>query len=105
MTAPLSGQFSSPKAKGMMGGPRATKGFDGSGDMSVLSGTTRGNLQSAWFWNQYPYVIGGLTEYDAQATMPGSNLQALGASVPASELKVGGGPSQAQVPDYGGTLY
>ena len=105
MTLPLSGQFSQPKVKGMMGGARDTKGFDGSGDMTAISGTTRGNLQAAWFWNQYPYVIGGLTEYSPQATMPGSNLQALGPSVAESDLKVGGGPSQAQVPDYGGTLY
>lgn len=105
MTAPLSGQFSQPKAKGMMGGPRATKGLDGSGNMGALSGTTRGNLVASWFWNQYPYVVGGLTEYDPRATMTGSNLQALGPSVEQSELKVGGGPSQAEVPDYGGTLY
>jgi hypothetical protein len=110
MTAPLSGQFSKPKVKGMMGGPRATKGRDGSGDLSAVSGkplpgTTRGNLSAAWFWNQYPYLIGGLTEYDPNATMPGSNLQSLGASEVEQEAKVGGGASQAQIPDYGGTSY
>lgn len=74
MTAPLSAPLFGPKVKGMMGGPRTSKGSDGSGDMSLISGTTRGQDQATWMWQQYPYIIGGKTEYDPQATMPGSNL-------------------------------
>lgn len=75
MTAPLSGgQFEEPKVKGMFGGPRTPKGSDGLGNMGLVSGATRGQDQATWLWRQYPYVIGGLTSYDPQATMPGSNL-------------------------------
>lgn len=104
MTAPLGGQFSPEKVKGMFGGPRATKGRDGTGDLTKLSGTTYGGQGLGWYWQGYPAVTGGLTDYDPRVTEVGSNMQAV-MSQPqvASELKVGGGPTQAQVPDYGGT--
>lgn len=110
MTAPLSGQFATPMVKGMMGGSRDTKGNDGTGDMSNVSGvplpgTTRGNLTASWFWNEMPFVYSGRTEYDPNATMPGSNLQSLGASEEEQSAKVGGGASQAQIPDYGGMSF
>lgn len=104
MSAPLSGQFNEQRVKGMFGGPRATKGNDGTGDMTKLSGTTYGGAGLGWYWTGYPAVIGGLTEYDPNVTMTGSNMQAVGDNPEiASESKVGGGPSQAEVPDYGGT--
>lgn len=103
MTAPLSGQFSPEKAKGMFGGPRAPKGRDGAGNLNALSGTTYGGAGLGWYWQSYPNVISGLTEYATDATMPGSNIEAVRATEVASESKVGGGPSQAEVPDYGGT--
>jgi hypothetical protein len=82
MTAPLSGgQFEEPQVKGMFGGSRATKGLDGAGNMSLISGSTRGQDQATWLWRQYPYVIGGLTSYDPQQTMPGSNLNAVSPDV------------------------
>jgi hypothetical protein len=78
MTAPLSGiEFAQPKTKGMMGGPRTPKGNDGTGDMTAISGATRGQDQATWMWLEYPYVTGGLTSYDPQATMTGSNLSAV----------------------------
>ena len=104
MTAPLGGQFSEERVKGMFSGPRATKGRDGTGDLTKLSGTTYGGQGLGWFWQGYPNVIGGLTEYDPSVTMTGSNMQAVNAQPEiASESKVGGGRSQAEVPDYGGT--
>lgn len=62
MTAPLQGgQFDSERVKGMFGGPRATKGRDGTGDMSRLSGaTTYGGASLGDYWNLYPNIIGGL---------------------------------------------
>lgn len=104
MTAPLSGQFSREEVKGMFGSPRATKGRDGTGDLSALSGTTYGGAGLGWYWRGYPNIIGGQTEYDPSVTMTGSNMDAVNAQPQViSELKVGGGPSQAEVPDYGGT--
>lgn len=103
MSAPLGGQFSDERVKGMFSGPRDTKGRDGTGDLTRLSGTTYGGSGLGWYWQGYPNVIGGLTEYNPQALMPGSNIQAVGATQDASELKVGGGPTQADIPDYGGT--
>ena len=93
MTAPLSGQFRSEPSKvgGMFGGPRGSKGKYDQGNINKLSGTTYGGQGLGWFWNGYPNVIGGLTEYDPGATMPGSNLEAVGAGEVPSERKVGGG--------------
>jgi hypothetical protein len=104
MTAPLSGQFNKLRVKGMFGGPRATKGNDGTGSLNSMNGVTYGGQGLGWFWNGYPAIIGGLTEYDPGVTMTGSNMQAVNDEPEvASESKVGGGPSQAEVPDYGGT--
>lgn len=103
MSQSLSRSLFDQRVKGMMGGPRTTKGSDGTGDITQNSRTTYGGQGLGWFWNSYPNVIGGLTEYDPNATMPGSNIDAVQSTAVASELKVGGGPSQAEVPDYGGT--
>jgi hypothetical protein len=104
MTQSLSRSLFGQRVKGMMGGPRATKGNDGTGDLSKLSGTTYGGQGDGWYWNAYPNVIGGLNEYDARVTDVGSNMAAvMDQPEVASESKVGGGPSQAEVPDYGGT--
>lgn len=106
MTAPLSGQFQSEASKvgGMFGGPRGSKGKYDQGNLNKLSGTTYGGQGLGWFWQGYPNVIGGLTEYDPAVTMTGSNMQAVNAQpVIESESKVGGGRAKAQVPDYGGT--
>jgi hypothetical protein len=104
MTSPLGGQFSEEKVKGMFSGPRATKGRDGAGDLTQVSGTTYGGQGLGWYWQGYPNITGGLTEYDKNVTETGSNMQAV-MSQPkiASESKVGGGRSKAQIPDYGGT--
>ena len=62
MTAPLSGgQFAPERVKGMFSGRVATKGRDGTGDMSKLSGaTTYGGASLGDYWNLYPGIIGGL---------------------------------------------
>ena len=109
MSAPLSGQFdqevsASEKVKGMYGGPRATKGRDGTGNLAATSGATYGGQGLGWYWQGYPNIIGGLIGYPPEATMPGSNMSVVNDQPEvASESKVGGGPSQAEVPDYGGT--
>lgn len=94
MTSPLSAnEFAEPQVKGMFSGPRATKGLDGAGNMSLVSGATRGQDQAVWLWRQYPYVISGLTNYDPQQTMPGSNLSAV--SPGASDLARDAGLDQS----------
>lgn len=103
MTQSLSRSLFDQQVKGMFGGPRATKGNDGTGNLSLNSGTTYGGAGLGWFWQGYPAVIGGLTEYNPNATMAGSNLDAVRQTEIASESKVGGGPTQAEIPDYGGT--
>lgn len=103
MSQSLSRSLFEQRTKGMFGGPRATKGNDGIGNLALNSGRTYGGSGYGWFWDSYPSVISGLTEYDPQATMTGSNLDAVKATEVASESKVGGGRSQAEVPDYGGT--
>jgi len=65
------------KTTGMFAGPRGTVGQSLQGNAALTSGTTYGGQGLGWFWQGYPSVIGGMTEYNAGATMPGSNLSAL----------------------------
>jgi hypothetical protein len=52
------------------------------------------------YWDQMPAIIAGSSGYSALSTETGVPM---GTPAIDSELKVGGGPSQAEVPDYGGT--
>jgi len=93
---------SSTQANGMMGGPRGKKGTYLMGNLAETSGITYGGQGLGWYWQGYPSVIGGMTEYDPSALMPGSNMEAVQQSE-VSTSKVGGGAAQAEIPDYGGT--
>ncbi len=62
---------------GMFAGPRGSKGQYLRGNLAETSGTTYGGQGLGWFWQGYPSVIGGLTDYNPQALQPGSNLSAV----------------------------
>lgn len=64
------------KTRGMFAGPRGSYGQNIEGNSALTSGTTYGGQGLGWFWQGYPSVIGGLTEYDPRALQPGSNLSA-----------------------------
>jgi hypothetical protein len=65
------------KTTGMFAGPRGSYGQSLQGNSGLTSGTTYGGQGLGWFWQGYPSVVSGLTEYNPAATMPGSNLSAL----------------------------
>lgn len=65
------------KTKGMFAGPRGSYGQYVEGNAGNTSGTTYGGQGLGWFWEGYPSVIGGRTEYDPRALQPGSNLSAI----------------------------
>ena len=64
------------KTRGMFAGPRGNYGQNVEGNSALTSGTTYGGQGLGWFWQGYPAVTGGLTEYDPRALQPGSNLSA-----------------------------
>jgi hypothetical protein len=53
------------------------------------------------FWQQYPSLIAGQQVGPGPSTQTGAPVGT--PDVQADLAKVGGGPMQAQVPDYGGT--
>lgn len=65
------------KTTGMFAGPRGSYGQYITENAGRVSGTTYGGAGLGWFWQGYPSVIGGLTEYDPRAIQPGSNLSAV----------------------------
>jgi hypothetical protein len=104
MSQALSSALFSQRVKGDKGGPRATKGNDGTGDLSLNSGAvTYGGEGNGDFWQLYPGMIGGLVEYNPMALEPGSNREALSDYSEQSFGKVGGGAADAEIPPYGGT--
>jgi hypothetical protein len=60
-----------------------------------------GYAGNGMYWNNYPGLLSGISGYAAVSTATGSPVGT--PEVPANDLKVGGGPSQAEIPDYGGT--
>jgi len=65
------------KTTGMYAGPRGTVGQSLQGNAAMTSGTTYGGQGLGWYWQGYPSVIGGMTEYDPRTLQPGSNLSAV----------------------------
>jgi hypothetical protein len=100
MSVPLSGQFDqeSTQTTGMMAGPRGQKAPRGvvgvPQDGPVYAGS------AGIYWNQMPAFIGGISDFAGFSTETGVPM---GTPAVSDELKVGGGPTSAQVPDYGGT--
>jgi hypothetical protein len=74
---------------GMFAGPRGSKGQYDRSNLAETSGTTYGGQGLGWFWQGYPNIIGGITEYNPQATMPGSNLSAVQLGADTLALKAG----------------
>ena len=72
---------------GMFAGPRGSYGQYDRSNLAETSGTTYGGQGLGWFWQGYPSVIGGMTEYNPDALQPGSNLSAvqLGSSTTAAD--------------------
>ena len=95
-------------AKGMFGGPRGKKGNYLQGELAQTSGTdgsisrsvefnqermtTYGGQGLGYFWKDYPSVIGGTTNYAADATMPGSNMSVVNPESSALAKKAGMAP-------------
>ena len=60
------------------GGPRGSGyGQVDESNLGMVSGETYAGQGDGWYWNQYPSVTGGLTEYNPQALLPGSNMSAV----------------------------
>lgn len=74
------------KARGMFSGPQPTYGQTLEGNAGLTSmetnyGVTRGDTNSptAWFYEDYPYAVGGKTRYNPNSLQPGSNVSAVNA--------------------------
>ena len=79
-------------AKGMFGGPRGEKGNYLQGNLAQTSATTYGGQGLGWFWRVYRCVIGGTTNYDADATLPGSNLSVVNPEISDLAIRSGMAP-------------
>lgn len=92
-------------AQGMFGGRKGRNVSYLQGNAALVSGTTYGGQGLGWFWQGYPNVISGLTEYDPKATIPGSNMDAVNPAT--SELARDAGQPAADITGYtqGGTNY
>ena len=69
------------RANGMFGGPRLAYGQYIDQGIAQTSGTTYGGQGLGEYWQGYPNIIGGLTEFDRKATETGSNLSAVQSSL------------------------
>jgi hypothetical protein len=94
--------------KGMFAGPRGEKANFIQGEIEQTSGAggsisreiefnqesmrTYGGKGDGWFWKDYPSVIGGMTKYAADATMPGSNMSVVNPDVSALAKRAGMSP-------------
>ena len=101
MSAPLSATQPFPRqVGGMFGGPRGRIIPDGAYTATGVGDPNMGYNGDGWYWQQYPYVISGLSGYATPSTETGAPTNTY---VENSSMKVGGGTNTAQVPDYGGT--
>jgi hypothetical protein len=102
MTAPLSGQFD----LGQMDAPgiyaNTRDNIVPRGAMSLPQDKLIYNGRAVDYWNSIPAMIGGISDFAGYSTQTGVPM---GTPAVEDELKVGGGPSKAEVPDYGGTSY
>ena len=101
MTAPLSASQPFPEqVTGMFGGPRGRISPRGAYSFAGVGDPLMGYAGYGAFWQQYPGIIAGQSGYGAMSTTTGAPV-----ATPAEEsmVKVGGGPAEAEIPDYGGT--
>jgi len=87
-------------ATGMFGGPRGVKAPRGSYVVMGVGDPAMGYSGYGYFWNNYPSMVAGTSDYAAVSTTTGVPV---GTPTEESMLKVGGGRKRAEVPDYGGT--
>ena len=108
MAERLRGNLSPQMTKGMFAGPRGQKGNYLQGEIqqnSTAGGsisreiefnqermTTYGGKGDGYFWKDYPSVVGGMTNYAADATMPGSNMTVVNPDVSALAKRAGMAP-------------
>jgi hypothetical protein len=64
------------RANGIYGGPRRAFGQYLDSGIAQISGVTYGGQGLGEYWQNYPNIIGGMTEIDRKATETGSNLSA-----------------------------
>lgn len=102
MAVPLSCQFTQEEQQvtGMFGGPRGVIRPRGAYTVAGVGDPNMGYQGNGFYWNTYPGLLGGLSQYQNVSTETGSPVGSVGT---ADTAKVGGGPGQAEVPDYGGT--
>jgi hypothetical protein len=100
MTTPLSGQFDQEvnQAEGMYAGPRGQKAPRGVINLPQDGPVYAGS--AGIYWDKMPAFIGGISDFSGFSTETGVPM---GTPAVDSELKNGGGPTTAQVPDFGGT--
>ena len=93
MTAPLSGIQKFPRqTAGMFGGPRGRIMEGGAYTATGVGDPTKGYNGDGWYWQQYPYVISGITGYATPSTETGAPANTY---VDSSDSKVGGGVNTA----------
>jgi hypothetical protein len=68
------------RANGIYGGPRRAFGQYLDSGIAQISGVTYGGQGLGEYWQNYPNIIGGMTEIDRKATETGSNLSVLSAA-------------------------
>lgn len=102
MTAPLSlvQQVGRPLATGMFGGKKQVIAPRGSYVVAGVGDPAMGYEGNGYYWNNYPALIAGTSNFGQVSTIPGVPV---GTPEVPSEGKVGGGPTQAEIPAYGGT--
>jgi len=102
MSAPLSSQFEADQnlATGMFGAPRGRIAPRGSYVVQGVGDPAMGYSGYGYFWHNYPALIAGTSDYAAMSTTTGAPV---GTPAEESMLKAGGGPTKAEIPDYGGT--
>lgn len=102
MSVPLSASQHSQKAlaTGMFGGEKQVIAPRGSYVVQGVGDPNLGYAGEGYFWNNWPALVAGQSRFADISTETGVPV---GTPVPQDQLKVGGGPTQAEVPDYGGT--
>lgn len=96
----LSKQFAQP-VTGMFGGPRGRIRPRGAYAVAGVGDPRYGYAGTPGYaWNVMPGLLGGISGYAALSTITGVPV---GTPEVESESKVGGGVTDAQVPDLGGT--
>lgn len=102
MTTPLSYQFDSEgqQVAGMFGGPRGRIRPRGAYTVMGVGDPKLGYNGYGFYWSTYPGLLGGQSAYQNVSTETGMPV---GSVQTADMAKVGGGPAEAALPDFGGT--